>query len=72
MKQATIPFNFVFTMAQMPTKCTGAPQMVIWLIDDVLRGVGLRDKANFAFWAPGGGMFGVKKYSDKLEKIRQE
>jgi NADPH-dependent 2,4-dienoyl-CoA reductase/sulfur reductase-like enzyme len=54
-------------------KCADAPQKVmLWLMDDVLRGAGIRDKANFAFWAPGGGMFGVKKYSDKLEKIRQE
>ena len=61
-----------FTMSPTPIKCGGAPQKIMWLLEDTLREAGRRASAQVTFWVPGGAMFGVKHYSDKLEAIRQE
>lgn len=62
----------IFTMPTTTLKCAGAPQKIMWLLEDTLRKEGLRDLANVMFVVPGASMFGVKHYADKLEKIRQE
>lgn len=64
--------KLLFTMPPTPIKCAGAPQKIMWLLEDTLRHKGLRDKADIQFWVPGPSMFGIKYYSDKLEAIRQE
>ena len=61
-----------FVMSPTPIKCAGAPQKIMWLLEDTMRRSGTRQNANFTFWTPGGGMFGVPYYSEKLEKLRQE
>jgi len=64
----------VFTFSPTVLKCAGAPQKILWLFEDQLRSLGtnIRDRVTLGFWTPGGGMFGVAHYSQKLEKIRQE
>ena len=64
--------TMIFTMPPTVIKCAGAPQKIMWLLEDTLRGLGLRDRTIVQFWVPGGSMFGVKYYSDKLEVLRQE
>jgi NADPH-dependent 2,4-dienoyl-CoA reductase/sulfur reductase-like enzyme len=66
------PSKYIFTYSPPVLKCAGAPQKIMWLIEDTLRGSDLRDKADISYWTPGGSMFGVKHYSDKLEQIRQD
>lgn len=64
--------RMLFTMSPTLIKCAGAPQKIMWLLEDTLREDKLRDKVSVEFWTPGGGMFGIKKYSDQLEVIRKE
>ena len=66
------PKNLLFTMSPTPIKCAGAPQKIMWLMEDTLRKKNLRSLATISFWTPGGSMFGVPYYSQKLEQIRQE
>lgn len=66
------PAKLLFTFSPTVLKCAGAPQKIMWLFEDILRSDGKRDAADISFWTPGGAMFGVKHYSDKLEKIRKE
>ena len=64
--------KFSFVMSPTVIKCAGAPQKIMWLLEDTMRRLGKRDTASFTFWTPGGSMFGVPYYAEKLEKIRQE
>ncbi|CAB9519459.1 Sulfide:quinone oxidoreductase, mitochondrial [Seminavis robusta] len=64
--------NYLFTFSPTVLKCAGAPQKIMWLLEDTLRSQGKRDQANITYWTPGGTMFGVKYYSDKLNKIRED
>lgn len=64
--------TMLFTMPPTPIKCAGAPQKIMWLLEDTLRRAGLRATAAIEFWVPGASMFGVPHYAEKLEKIRQE
>ena len=38
----------------------------MWLVEDTLRAMGKREGATIEYWTPGGAMFGVKHYADKL------
>jgi sulfide:quinone oxidoreductase len=64
--------TMIFTMSPTAIKCAGAPQKIMWLLEDTLRGAGRRDGTDVQFWTPGAAMFGVPHYADKLEKIRRE
>lgn len=64
--------TYIFTYPPTTIKCAGAPQKIMWLLEDTLRSEGNRDKADITFATPGGAMFGVKHYSDKLNQMRQE
>lgn len=64
--------TMLFTMPPTPIKCAGAPQKIMWILEDTLRSAGLRATASIEFWVPGASMFGVKHYSDKLEALRKE
>lgn len=64
--------RMIFTMPSTPIKCAGAPQKIMWLLEDTLREQKLRDNVSVEFWVPGAAMFGIKRYSDMLETIRQE
>lgn len=69
---AVNPAAFFFTFPPTVLKCAGAPQKIMWVLEDTLRGEGKRDHANLTFFTPGASMFGVKHYSEKLEKMRLE
>ena len=65
------PSTYLFTF-QPVIKCAGAPQKVMWLLEDTLRSTGKRAQNSITFCTPTGGMFGIKHYSDKLNEMRQE
>ncbi|KAH2982521.1 hypothetical protein KXV25_002160 [Aspergillus fumigatus] len=69
----------IFTQPAGVIKCAGAPQKVMWLALDCWKRAGLYNPSNpssgaiqisFATALPG--MFGVPKYSAKLEELRKE
>jgi NADPH-dependent 2,4-dienoyl-CoA reductase/sulfur reductase-like enzyme len=62
--------RMLFTMPVGLIKCAGAPQKIMWLLEDLLREQGLRDRTSIEFWVPGGAMFGIKRYADQLEVLR--
>ena len=64
--------KFLFTMSPTPIKCAGAPQKIMYLMEDTMAKLGARATSYFGYWTPGKSMFGVPYYSQKLEKIRQD
>ncbi|WLR51705.1 FAD/NAD(P)-binding oxidoreductase [Bacillus tianshenii] len=61
--------NAVFTHPNTPVKCGGAPQKIMYLAEDYLRQMGIRDKANIIFGSANPAIFDVQKYRDALEKV---
>ncbi len=59
----------VFTMPAGPIKCAGAPQKIAYLAADYWRAQGVLDKIRIVLVLPTPGMFGVKVFSDELEKV---
>lgn len=45
--------DMIFTMPTTTLKCAGAPQKIMWLLEDTLRSEGLRTLANIQFIVPG-------------------
>lgn len=43
----------------------------MWLFEEEMRDVGMRDRTKVEYWVPGGAMFGIKKYGDILEELRK-
>ncbi|KAL2840524.1 hypothetical protein BJY01DRAFT_236729 [Aspergillus pseudoustus] len=71
--------NAIFTQPAGVIKCAGAPQKIMWLALDYWKKAGLYDPANpagsaikIAFATGTPSMFGVPKYSAKLEELRKE
>ncbi|KAL6246392.1 hypothetical protein RBB50_006628 [Rhinocladiella similis] len=71
--------NAIFTQPAGVIKCAGAPQKIMWLAVDFWKRAGLYDPGNvvnspiqvtFATGLPV--MFGVPKYSAKLDEMREE
>ena len=61
--------NALFTFPTPPIKCAGAPQKIMYLVDDYLRKVGVRSKSKVIFASAGASIFGVKKYAQALSKV---
>lgn len=61
--------NALFTFPNTAVKCGGAPQKIMYLADDYLRRVGLREKINIEFHTAGSRIFGIPKYRKSLERI---
>lgn len=61
--------NAVFTQANTPIKCGGAPQKIMYLSEHFLRKKGIRNDANVIFATPGTVIFGVKEIAKTLNKI---
>lgn len=61
--------NAVFTYPQNPIKCAGAPQKIMWLSEHFLEREGLRDASTVHYVASTGGIFGVEKYKNALDKL---
>ncbi len=59
----------VFTMPSGPIKCAGAPQKIAYLAADYWRQQGVLDNIRVVLSLPTPGMFGVKAFSDELEKV---
>lgn len=61
--------KLVFTFPSTPIKCAGAPQKIMYLADDHLRRLGVRERSTITFASAGAAIFGVKKYREALEPI---
>jgi sulfide:quinone oxidoreductase len=61
--------NAVFTMPETAIKCGGAPQKIMYLVEDYLRRNGRRDRCRVIFVTPGSKIFGVEKYRKTLDAI---
>ena len=61
--------NAVFTFPSTPMKCAGAPQKIMYLADDWMRKIGVRDKSKITFASAGAAIFGVKKYARSLAEV---
>jgi len=59
----------VFTMPSGPIKCAGAPQKIAYLASDYWRKQGVLDGIDVHLVLPTPGMFGVKAFSDQLDKV---
>jgi sulfide:quinone oxidoreductase len=59
----------VFTMPSGPIKCGGAPQKIAYLAADHWRRQGVLDAIRVVLVLPTPGMFGVKVFSDELERV---
>lgn len=59
-----------FTQPDTPIKCGGAPQKIMWLTADYLRGRGLLDKVHVEMMSPGTKLFGVDVFRKALEKVQ--
>ncbi|UIJ36562.1 NAD(P)/FAD-dependent oxidoreductase [Allobranchiibius sp. GilTou73] len=67
--QQTRSGTAVFTMPAGPIKCAGAPQKIAYLAADYWREQGVLDDIRVVLVLPTPGMFGVKEFSDELEKV---
>ncbi len=56
----------VFTMPPPPIKCAGAPQKIMYLADDHLRKLGVRNKSRVHYYAGTPGIFSVKAFAKTL------
>lgn len=59
----------VFTMPAGPIKCAGAPQKIAYLAADYWREQGVLNDIRVVLVLPTPGMFGVKVFSDELERV---
>jgi len=59
----------VFTMPSGPIKCAGAPQKIAYLAADYWRQQGVLSDIRVVLVLPTPGMFGVKVFSDELERV---
>jgi sulfide:quinone oxidoreductase len=59
----------VFTMPSGPIKCAGAPQKIAYLASDYWRSEGVLNNIDVHLVLPTPGMFGVKVFSDELDKV---
>lgn len=59
----------VFTMPAGPIKCAGAPQKIAYLAADYWRRQGVLKDIRIVLVLPTPGMFGLKVFSDELERV---
>jgi sulfide:quinone oxidoreductase len=59
----------VFSMPAGPIKCAGAPQKIAYLACDHWKKQGVLDKIDVHLVLPTPKMFGIKEFSDTLEKV---
>ncbi len=59
----------LFTRPATEMKCAGAPLKHTFLIDDIARRAGSRDKAEFIYAAAQGGLFGVPIVAEKVRML---
>ncbi|MCB0705813.1 MAG: NAD(P)/FAD-dependent oxidoreductase [Saprospiraceae bacterium] len=59
----------LFTQANTPIKCGGAPQKIMYLADDHFRKSGVRSKSQVLYALPAGAIFGVKEIAETLMDV---
>lgn len=59
----------LFTFPATPVKCAGAPQKIMYLADDHLRRLGVRDRSRIVFASAGAKIFGVERYARTLRSV---
>lgn len=59
----------LFTQADTPIKCGGAPQKIMYLAAEAFKKKGLAQKSQIVFASPGTVIFGVKQIKDTLMKV---
>lgn len=59
----------LFTQANTPIKCGGAPQKIMYLAEDYFKKSGVRDSTVVKFVTPGSVIFGTKDFADTLKKV---
>lgn len=59
----------LFTQANTPIKCGGAPQKIMYLADDHFMRSGVKDKTKVIFATPGTVIFGTKDFADTLNMV---
>lgn len=59
----------LFTQADTPIRCGGAPMKIMYLTEDYLRKQGTRDKAEIVFATPGSMIFGVEPFKSRLMEV---
>ncbi|WP_070329006.1 NAD(P)/FAD-dependent oxidoreductase [Exiguobacterium aurantiacum] len=59
----------LFTHPASPVKCGGAPQKIMYLVEDHLQKKGLRDQSEIIFGSANPAIFDVEKYRNALEKV---
>ncbi|WP_028265829.1 NAD(P)/FAD-dependent oxidoreductase [Arthrobacter sp. MA-N2] len=62
----------VFTQPSGPIKCAGAPQKIAYLAADYWRSQGVLEDIRVVMVLPTPGMFGVKVFSNELERVVAE
>ena len=67
--RATRSGTAVFTMPAGPIKCAGAPQKIAYLAADYWRKKGVLNDIRVVLVLPTPGMFGVKVFSDELDRV---
>ncbi|VDI15845.1 sulfide:quinone oxidoreductase [Mytilus galloprovincialis] len=61
--------NAIFTLPNTPIKCSGAPQQIMYLADEMWTENGIRDKANIYYNSSLPVIFYVQKYADTLLNV---
>lgn len=59
----------LFTHPNSPVKCGGAPQKIMYLVEDHFRRTGIRNKSKVIFESANPAIFDVIKYREALEKV---
>jgi sulfide:quinone oxidoreductase len=59
----------LFTQANTPIKCGGAPQKIMYMAEEYMRKHKIRDKSKVIFATPGSMIFGVPEFKATLDKI---
>ncbi len=62
----------LFTQANTPIKCGGAPQKIMYLSEEYFRKRGIRKDTNVIYATPGSVIFGVPEFRKTLEGILDE
>lgn len=59
----------LFTQPNTAIKCGGAPQKIAYLAEDYFRKSGVRDNSTVRFVSAAGGIFGIPKYANTLNRV---
>jgi sulfide:quinone oxidoreductase len=59
----------IFTVPATPIKCGGAPQKIMYLADDHMRKIGVREKSRVVYASALDQIFQVPQYARTLEKV---